>query len=87
MEVKWDVSWIHTDGKRRENRYQVPNANQCLNCHQQGEDFVPIGPVAENLNGNWDHGHGSLNQLNAWTDQGLLIETPSVASIDAWPVI
>jgi parallel beta-helix repeat protein len=81
-----DVSWIHTDGKRRENRYQVPNANQCLNCHQQGEDFVPIGPVAENLNGNWDHGHGSLNQLNAWTDQGLLIETPSVASIDAWPV-
>jgi parallel beta-helix repeat protein len=81
-----NVSWIHTDGKQRSNRYQVPNANQCLNCHQQGDQFVPIGPVAANLNGNWDYGHGSRNQLAAWTEQDLLAEAPSPASIDAWPV-
>lgn len=81
-----DVNWIHSDGKQRSNRYQVPNANQCLNCHQQGDQFVPIGPVAANLNGSWDHGHGSLNQLAAWTEQDLLVETPAPASIDAWPI-
>ena len=81
-----DVNWIHTDGKQRTNRYQVPNANQCLNCHQQGDDFAPIGPVAENLNGSWDHGHGSLNQLANWTERGLLTGTPTLASIDPWPI-
>ncbi len=81
-----DVSWIHTDGKQRRNRYQVPNANQCLNCHQQGDQFVPIGPVAANLNGSWDHGHGSRNQIAAWKEQQLLMEAPAPDSIATWPV-
>ncbi len=81
-----DVSWVHTDGKKRSNRYQVPNANQCLNCHQQGNQFLPIGPVAANLNGNWDHGHGSQNQIAAWTEQKLLSDAPGTEFIDTWPV-
>lgn len=81
-----DVNWIHTDGTTRNNRYQVPNANQCLNCHQQGDQFVPIGPVAANLNGHWNHGHGSRNQLATWTSENLLTAAPAVASIEAWPV-
>ncbi len=83
-----DVRWVHSDGKERSNRYQIPNANQCLNCHQQGDQFVPIGPIAANLNGSWDHGLGlgSQNQIAAWTEYGLLTDTPELASIDAWPV-
>ncbi len=82
-----DVNWIHTDGKKRKNRYQIPNANQCLNCHQQGDDFVPIGPIAANLNGVWDHGHGPVNQLADWTKRGLLAETPALPEIETLPVM
>ena len=73
-----EVSWIHSDGSKRSNLYQVPNANQCLNCHQQGEHFVPLGSIAANLSGDPD-------QLDDLIDRGLLADAPQWSEIEPWP--
>ncbi len=33
--------------------YQIPNKNQCKNCHQLGDVVTPIGPKSRNLSGEW----------------------------------
>ena len=48
--AEFDVEWIHDDGQVRTAHYEVPNANQCLNCHAQDKQYQPIGPTARNLN-------------------------------------
>lgn len=79
-----EVSWIHSDGKQRRNHYLVPNANQCLNCHQQGERFEPLGPVVANLNRK--RIAGEKNQLQDWSDRGLLVGAPpELDQVVAWP--
>lgn len=82
-----DVSWIHSDGETRQNQYQVPNANQCITCHQSGDKFVPIGPVASNMNREFDYGDGSKNQLTYLADRELLAGAPTLSEIHSWPTI
>ena len=51
--------------------YQVPNQNQCKDCHALAGQITPIGPKARNLN----DGH----QLQALTAAGLLDRLPADA--------
>ena len=74
---EFDVSWIHHDGTRKSNRYEIPNANQCLSCHSQNKDYVPIGPTAMNLNRDMDFGKGKLNQLDYLATIHWLEKLPS----------
>lgn len=77
-----DASWIHDDGTPRTNRYQVPNTNQCLNCH--GEHLAvltPLGPKARHLNRPTVAGGG--NQLEAMIAAGQLTGAP--ADPTTWP--
>lgn len=80
------VSWIHTDGKQQTNSYQIPNANQCLNCHSQADRFVPLGPTARNLNREFQQDHGHANQLEHWQDSGQLTGMPDQEQIPLLPV-
>ena len=81
-----DVSWIHSDGQRRSNIYQIPNANQCLNCHQENDEFVPIGPTAANLH-RQNHLLGDgVNQLEFLASEGLLSGLPNLWQVDKLPV-
>ena len=74
---EFDVSWIHHDGTRKSNRYEIPNANQCLSCHSQNKDYVPIGPTAMNLNRDMDFGKGKVNQLDYLATIHWLEKLPS----------
>ena len=47
---KINASWIHTDGTKKSTIYNVPNNNQCKNCHLKGKDISPIGPTVAQLN-------------------------------------
>jgi parallel beta-helix repeat protein len=80
-----EVSWIHTDGRERTNDYQIPNANQCLNCHKQGEQYVPIGPVATNMNHDFDFGHGRLNQITNLRQRNAIVGGPEIDAVGSWP--
>lgn len=67
-----DISWIHSDGKKRELNYVVPNKNQCKGCHEFGGKMTPIGPKAKNLNKDYNYGDKTENQLLHWASAGYL---------------
>jgi uncharacterized repeat protein (TIGR03806 family) len=68
-----------TGGEQRLD-YLVPNVNQCANCHvtdtTDGRGVRPIGPKARHLNGPFDYGDDAVNQLERWSDLGLLAGAP-----------
>ncbi|GAA4886318.1 SO2930 family diheme c-type cytochrome [Ferrimonas pelagia] len=78
-------------GEQLDFTYEVPSINQCKQCHQyKGEDgvarFVPIGPKARNLNGDYAYADGVANQLTAWQAHGILTGVPAdLAEVDAVP--
>lgn len=76
-----DTSWIHDDGAPRTNRYQVPNLNQCTNCHGERDQVIgPLGPKARHLNR--PAPGGGANQLEALVADGVLTGAPDPAT---WP--
>ncbi len=84
------VSWIHFDETERSTTYQIPSVNHCGGCHgvRSGEGgTVPIGPKARLLNKDFDYpGVGVRNQLDHWTDLGILAGAPPSGSAPRLPV-
>lgn len=77
-----DVTWTDADGVVHANKYQIPNANQCLSCHAQHDKYVPLGPTARNLNRPGRPGKGDPhNQLNQWIEDGFLTGAPAADKI------
>ena len=78
------VEWIHTDGEPRQLSYIVPNTNQCVNCHVvhiEGEDITtPIGIQARHLNRDTGVGELPVNQLELWSEMGVLTGAPADAA-------
>lgn len=71
-----DVSWIHDDGNQRQTRYNIPNMNQCKQCHENNGVMGPIGPKARQLNRELAYADGSENQLVHWAKAGMLSGLP-----------
>ena len=80
------VNFTDEQGQAIALEWAVPNRNQCKACHDLAGELTPIGPSARNLNRTSD-GEAfspwngppiprsepvSINQLDAWTDGGLL---------------
>ncbi|CAM3848265.1 SO2930 family diheme c-type cytochrome [Parendozoicomonas haliclonae] len=70
--------------------YIVPDANQCAGCHADGKSrraVQPLGPKLRHLNRDLIYKDGSFNQLEYWTERGLLsgIELQTVAQNALWP--
>lgn len=62
------VSITLPDGTPQRFDYQVPNQNQCKQCHQQSGAVTPIGPALANLN--------TQGQLQRWAAAGRLQNLP-----------
>ena len=78
------ASWIDAQGENQSLTYQIPNANQCLNCHAQNRQFEPLGPTVENMNRTApDSIH---NQLQLLIDSGQLQGAPPVHEVSQLPV-
>ncbi|MDJ0976982.1 MAG: SO2930 family diheme c-type cytochrome [Erythrobacter sp.] len=45
--------------------YQIPNKNQCKNCHQLNDAVTPIGPKARNLSRDWLDAQAASGRLEA----------------------
>lgn len=75
-----DVSFIDESGAERGFRYQVPNTNQCRECHEEVEGVLgPVGPKARHLNRDLDYGDAVSNQLTRWGEVGYLSGAPAPA--------
>jgi uncharacterized repeat protein (TIGR03806 family) len=69
------AEWLDLDGSSVSNNYEVPNKNQCKNCHEEEVDtLLPIGPKARHLNRD--------GQLEGLVDAGLLVDAPDPGT---WP--
>ena len=44
--AKIDINWTNKDGEEKKVVYQVPNLNQCKNCHNRNNKISPIGVTA-----------------------------------------
>ncbi len=79
------VSYTNASGKKIKTSYVVPNKNQCKGCHaRSGQDIVPIGPTARQLNRlTFD---GTENQLERWQALGVLAELPAADAVPRTPV-
>lgn len=84
-----NVSTVH-NGSQIDLAYQVPDKNQCKQCHQYNDGAtngnVPIGPKARLLNRNLDYTSGAENQLAHWQQAGILTGVPAdLNTIDTIP--
>jgi uncharacterized repeat protein (TIGR03806 family) len=69
---KVDVSFIDDSGATKAIAYRVPNTNQCASCHEIDGAARPLGPVARQLNKDYDYGGGVVeNQLDHWAALGV----------------
>jgi len=81
------VHWKHPSGQVYALDYQIPNVNQCKECHEKSKTTVPIGPKARNLNRAFDYPNGRANQLEYWTRIGYLRGAPAANQaprVPAW---
>jgi uncharacterized repeat protein (TIGR03806 family) len=80
LEVAGDlkrVSWIHTDGTKKEIDYIIPNKNQCKSCHWINGAITPIGPKVKNMNKDFAYADGTENQLTKLAKVGFLKGVPA----------
>lgn len=73
------VRFIDSAGHERHTNYNIPNANQCKECHELKRVMQPLGPKARNLNKTFVYTSGSANQLQYWTRLGYLTGAPDPA--------
>jgi len=80
------VAWIDANGEPQSTSYVIPNTNNCANCHGE-DDLIPIGPKARLLNKDFPYQSGIANQLDYWTERGILAGAPGdKSSIDTIPL-
>lgn len=81
------VSYPTADGETFAVDFQVPNTNQCKECHAEHNNVqTPIGPKARHLNKDYDYGDAVENQLVRWTAAGYLSGAPDPAAAPRLPV-
>jgi uncharacterized repeat protein (TIGR03806 family) len=79
------VSFVDISGAEQRIDYQVPNVNQCKECHSLSGAIVPIGPKARNLNRDYVYNEGAENQLAHWTRLGILQGAPQPSAVARLP--
>jgi uncharacterized repeat protein (TIGR03806 family) len=71
-----EIAYVNSSGKKVKSHYVIPNKNQCKGCHGKGDELMPIGPSARQLNKNIIHDTETVNQLTFWYKLGVLDRLP-----------
>jgi parallel beta-helix repeat protein len=79
-----EAHWIDANGLAQTNRYEVPNANQCLSCHSQKDHYEPLGPTAGNLHRKRS-GTEDSDQISGWVAHGILVGAPDADVRPSYP--
>jgi uncharacterized repeat protein (TIGR03806 family) len=80
------VHFTDKSGTVHDFTYQIPNVNECRQCHDRDKSLQPIGPKARNLNKDFSYPDGKANQLTRWTQAGYLRGAPSTDAAPRAPV-
>ncbi len=76
-----EIHFTDAAGKRRDFTYQIPNTNECHECHDNNRVLLPIGPKARNLNKNYAYDGGAENQIAHLERIGYLRGAPPATSL------
>jgi uncharacterized repeat protein (TIGR03806 family) len=71
------IRYTDAAGRAHDFTYQIPNTNECRECHDNMKALQPIGPKARNLNKDFSYSDGAANQLARWTTVGYLRGAPA----------
>lgn len=74
------IRYTDASGRPHQFTYQIPNTNECRECHDNNKSLQPIGPKARNLNKDFSYSDGTANQLTRWVAVGYLRDAPSPAA-------
>ncbi|MGB9337087.1 MAG: SO2930 family diheme c-type cytochrome [Candidatus Acidiferrales bacterium] len=80
-----EIHWTDAAGKHRDFTYQIPNTNECHECHDNNKVLLPIGPKARNLNKTYAYADGAENQIVRLTKIGYLRGAPALDSVPRAP--
>ena len=80
-----EIHYTDAAGKRHDFTYQIPNTNECHECHDNNKVLLPIGPKARNLNKDYAYAEGSENQIAHLVKAGYLRGAPAAGSIPRVP--
>ena len=72
----FETRWVHDDGSERENLYGVPNTNECHDCHGKKPALDTLGLRTRQIDRDFDHGDGPINQIDHLLSLGLFDRTP-----------
>ena len=77
------VDWVNSTGNSVSTVYHVPDANECIACHQSSSTMIPLGTKLRNLNRTVERNGTLVNQITHLQSLGFLSNFPSsaVASI------
>jgi uncharacterized repeat protein (TIGR03806 family) len=78
-----EVKYISESGKRITTPYVIPNKNQCKGCHLNGNEMVPVGPSARQLNRPINANGRTVNQLVHWLEERILEGMPALPQLPA----
>ncbi|MBA3985053.1 MAG: hypothetical protein H0X63_00375 [Flavobacteriales bacterium] len=66
-----EIEWLQ-NGEPKSVNYRIPSQFECLTCHKQQVNAIPIGPKPQNINSIFNYEDGSQNQLSKWESMGYL---------------
>jgi uncharacterized repeat protein (TIGR03806 family) len=66
-----DVDFLE-NGVPKSTNYRIPSGVECLTCHKNENNPIPIGLKPQNLNSLYTYADGSKNQLQKLIDEGYL---------------
>ncbi|MES2799891.1 MAG: hypothetical protein V4638_07730 [Bacteroidota bacterium] len=65
------ITWLQ-DGVSKTSNYRLPSETECLTCHKDNGNPLPIGVKPQNLNHDFDYTDGTSNQLAKLISVGYL---------------
>ena len=58
------ISYLDAEGITQEVQYQIPSSEDCITCHHNYEDILPIGPKLRAMNFNPNNEETSIINFN-----------------------
>ena len=80
-----NISYIDADGETQNVNYVIPSKQDCATCHNNNGNTFPIGLKLRSMNFNPMNGTVNQNQLQAFTESGILTGLSSPSDIGLLP--
>ena len=66
-----NISW-QQGGVTKSTNYRIPSETECMTCHKDNNQPIPIGTKPQNMNFDYAYSDGTSNQLSKWIQAGFL---------------